>query len=420
MDKRPRRLAGVERRAYDAVAMPDASPAARSKPDFSAVDFDKAPFIVIWEVTQGCDLACVHCRAEARPWRDPLELSTEEAFRLIDQIREFGHPLFVLTGGDPLKRPDIFDIIRYADRKGLRVTLTPSATPLMTRERIQEMKEAGLARMAVSLDGHDAASHDAFRRVPGSFDWTLRCIRHARAIDLDVQVNTTVTRHNKAHVREIAALLAHEDICLWAVFFLVPVGRGKKDEMLDAAEHEEVFNLLYDLSKEVPFDIKTTAAQHYRRVVVQRRRREAHAAGGAPGAGRPMEPGGWASPDFLTDKARPAADASTEVGRSVKGINDGNGFVFISHHGDVCPSGFLPISGGNVRERSLVDIYRNAPLFRRIRDYTQLKGKCGWCDFRDICGGSRSRSYGVTGDIMASEPYCAYDPPPSARSAAGA
>ncbi len=396
-----RRLAAGSDAAYDAV-MGQAG-AVREKPDFAAVDFDKAPFIVIWEVTQGCDLACVHCRAEARPWRDPMELSTAEAFRLVDQIREFGHPLFVLTGGDPLKRPDIFEIIRYADRQGLRVTLTPSATPLMTRERVQEMKDAGLARMAVSLDAHDAASHDAFRRVPGSFDWTLQCIRHARAIGLDVQVNTTVTRHNKAHVRRIAGLLAKEDICLWAVFFLVPVGRGKKDEMLDAAGHEEVFNLLYDLSKEMPFDIKTTAAQHYRRVVIERRRKE-----GAAGV-RTMEPGGWSS--FLTAKARPAADASEVVGRSIKGINDGNGFVFISHHGDVCPSGFLPISGGNVREKSLVDIYRDSPLFREIRDYTKLKGKCGWCDFRDLCGGSRSRSYGVTGDYMASEPYCAYDPP---------
>ncbi len=386
----------------------------RPKPDFASVDFDKAPFIVIWEVTQGCDLACVHCRAQARPWRDPLELSIGEAYKLVDQIREFGHPLFVLTGGDPLKRPDIFDIIRYADKKGLRVTLTPSATPLMTRQKIQEMKDAGLARMAVSLDGHGQASHDAFRRVPGSYDWTIQCIRHARAIDLPVQVNTTVTRHNKAHVRDIAWLLAKEDICLWAVFFLVPVGRGKKEEMLDAAEHEEIFNLLYDLSKEMPFDIKTTAAQHYRRVVIQRRRAEGLIQAPVPGAFA-MEPGGWISPDFLTGKARPAADASEEVGRSVKGINDANGFVFISHHGDVCPSGFLPISGGNVRERSLVDIYRNAPLFRELRDYTKLKGKCGWCDFRDLCGGSRSRSYSVTGDSLASEPYCAYDPPTPLR-----
>ncbi len=401
----------------------DPTGAVREKPDFASVDFGRSPFIVIWEVTQGCDLACVHCRAEARPWRDPLELTTPEAFRLVDQIREFGQPLFVLTGGDPLKRPDIFEIIRYADRKGLRVTLTPSATPLMTRERIREMKDAGLARMAVSLDAHDAASHDAFRRVPGSFDWTLQCIRHARAIGLDVQVNTTVTRHNKAHVRRIAELLAKEDICLWAVFFLVPVGRGKKDEMLDASEHEEAFNLLYDLSKEMPYDIKTTAAQHYRRVVIERRRTEAQAVPISRTTSHEprtteMEPGGWSSPDrpdFLTGKARPTADASEMVGRSVKGINDGNGFVFISHHGDVCPSGFLPISGGNVREKSLVDIYRNSPLFREIRDYTKLKGKCGWCDFRDLCGGSRSRSYGVTGDYMASEPYCAYDPPKPIR-----
>ncbi len=429
----------------------------KGKPDFASIDFDRSPYIVIWEVTQACDLACRHCRAEARPWRDPFELTTEEGFRLIDQIREFGHPLFVITGGDPLKRPDLFDLIRYADGKGLRVALTPSGTRWMTEENIQRMKDAGLTRLAVSLDGSTKEIHDAFRRVEGSFGWTIDAIRTARRIGLPVQINTSVSRHNLDDIRPIADLLATLDICLWSVFFLVPTGRGKLDEMISADDHEKVFHLLYDLSKEMPYDLKTTAAQHFRRVVVQRRRIEEEARSGVPdrgGSGRgaarrapapsgaalaepedrmsgggagPMEPGGWlagerreAQPVFLTEKSPADADASEGIGRAAKGVNDGNGFVFISHRGEACPSGFLPVSAGNVRRTSLVDLYRDAPLFREIRDYTKLLGKCGWCDYREVCGGSRSRAYGVTGNYMASETYCAYEPPkPERRAVAG-
>ena len=384
-----------------------ATPDRRPKPDFAALDFDRAPFIVIWEMTQACDLACVHCRAEAKPWRESGELSTEESKKLLRQVREFGQPLMVLTGGDPLKRPDLFELIRYGDELGLRMTLTPSGTKLMTRDVIQKMKDAGLARLAVSLDASTAAAHDAFRKVAGSFDWTLAAVREARAIGLDVQINTTITRHNQDTVPAMAELMKAIDICLWSVFFLVPTGRGQKKDLVSARRHEEIFNLLYGLTKTMPYDIKTTSAQAYRRVVIQRRRAE----GAATGA-RPMEAGGWS---FLTDRSKAAADASEGVARSVKGINDGNGFVFISHLGEVCPSGFLPVSAGNVRQRSLVDLYRNTELFRSLRAYSRIKGKCGYCDYREVCGGSRSRSYGLTGDVHASDPTCLYVPPKPAQ-----
>ena len=479
------------------------------KPDFLSADFNRAPFIVIWEVTRACDLKCVHCRAEAITMRHPLELTFKEGCRLIDQIREFGKPLFVITGGDPLKRPDIYELIKYGDKKGLRVALTPSGTQLMQPTVIKRFKDSGLSRLAVSLDGSCKEIHDTFRKVDGSFDWTVESIREARRCDIPVQINTTVCRHNLKDVRAIAELLGTLDICLWSVFFLVPTGRGLRSDIVSAREHEDVFNLLYDLSKVMPYDIKTTAAQHYRRVVVQRRRAEIAeliAGGKSPEEaartvqlnsmpkaipGGNYEPGGWtrtnpfvvaplsgtgvpppkggttnmnseqkgapmrstsedagalrakiermraagapefviakieaqlhaaegksadgssAPVEFLTRQDTARGDASLDIGRASKGVNDGNGFVFIDHIGMVYPSGFLPLVVGDVRKQSLVDIYRDSPIMKQLRDYPTLKGKCGWCDFRDVCGGSRSRSYGVTGDYLASEPYCSYFP----------
>jgi radical SAM protein with 4Fe4S-binding SPASM domain len=465
------------------------------KPDFGSVDFNRAPFIVIWEVTRACDLRCVHCRAEAITARHPLELTFREGCQLIDQIREFGKPLFVITGGDPLKRPDIYDLIRYGDQKGLRVALTPSGTQLMQPPAIKRLKHVGLSRLAVSLDGSCKEIHDTFRKVDGSFDWTVASIREARRNDLPVQINTTVCKHNIKDVRATAEFLATLDICLWSVFFLVPTGRGVRNDIISAREHEEVFNLLYDLSKTMPYDIKTTAAQHYRRVVVQRRRQEIaeliaqgkssdEAARIVQMASVPkaipnnnFEPGGWSSKErgtgsasetaaskgapalatgedaaelkakidrmraggapefvvakleaqlfaaqgkgadgssapieFLTRQDTARADAALDIGRASKGVNDGNGFIFIDHIGMAYPSGFLPFVVGDVRKTSLVDIYRDSPIMKQLRDYPSLKGKCSWCDFRDVCGGSRSRSFGITGDFLASEPYCSYFP----------
>ncbi len=366
------------------------------------LDFNERPFIVIWEVTQACDLACVHCRAMAQPYRNPLELSTEEGKRLIDEIAAMQVPVFVLTGGDPLKRPDIYDLVEYATGRGVRTSLTPSATPLLTREAISELQRRGLARLAVSLDGSSAEIHDAFRRVAGSYAWTLRGIRWAREQGLPVQINTTITRQNLADFDATVRLLETLDIALWSVFFLVPTGRGRTSDLISADEFEEVFARLHDVSRRVKFDIKTTEAQHYRRYLLQQRTAERRGAEAARGEA--------ATPDGLPRRAYPGLDASDGIGRAPRGLNDAKGFVFVSHFGEVFPSGFLPVSAGNVRRQSLADIYRNSPLFVSLRDTSQLKGKCGVCEFRNVCGGSRARAYALTGDPLAEEPCCVYQP----------
>ena len=362
------------------------------------LDFNDRPYIVIWETTQACDLACVHCRACAQPGRNPFELSTPEAKGLIDQIAEMQAPVFVLTGGDPLKRPDIYELVEYARGRGVHTSMTPSATPLLTREAIAKLEDRGLARLAVSLDGASAAIHDAFRRVPGSYDRTLRAIRWARELDLPVQINSTITRRNLDDFDSMVQLLEKLDIVLWSVFFLVPTGRGQAADLVTAEEFEMVFEKLYATSAGVKFDIKTTEAQHYRRFLLQRRaqekrRGEATARSQVPAA-----------------QAFPAALGGDGIARAPRGLNDAKGFVFISHVGEVFPSGFLPLAAGNIRREKLIDLYRNSPLFRSLRDTSQLKGKCGGCEFKDICGGSRARAYALTGDAMAEEPCCVYQP----------
>ncbi len=366
-----------------------------------STEFDDRPFIAIWETTQACDLACVHCRACAQPLRSSLELTTDEAKRLIDEIAAMEVPVFVLTGGDPLKRPDIFELVKYASSRKVRISLTPSATPLLTRDSIVRLKECGLARLAVSLDGPTAATHDAFRRVPGSYQWTLDAVRWARKIGLPVQINTTITRHNLAMIDDTIALLETLDITLWSVFFLVPTGRGSDIDLISAEEFEQVFEKLYETSQRVLFDIKSTEAQHYRRFLLQRRT-EARRLGQEPGRTFRRFPQFSPSPV--------AAESPDGIGRAPRGINDGKGFVFISHLGEVYPSGFLPISGGNVRRQSVSEIYRNSPLFRGLRDSRNLQGKCGVCEYREICGGSRARSFAVSGDMFAEEPCCIYEP----------
>jgi radical SAM protein len=375
------------------------------RPTLADVDFDRAPFVVIWETTQACDLACLHCRACAVPTRDPRELDTVEAKRLIDTIRRFGSPLLVLTGGDPLKRPDAVEIVRYGVDAGLRVALTPSGTPLMTPQVLTELRDVGMSRLAVSLDGATAPQHDGFRGVAGSYDWTIRMLETARELGLSTQINTTISRHNLHDLEPLIALMTRLDIALWSVFFIVPVGRARADDLTTAEEFEAVFHRLYDLSKGAPFDIKTTAAPHYRRVVLQRQVAERRA-GTRAGAPQPLTAGvGFSLGDG--------------IGRA-KGVNDGDGFVFVSHRGEIYPSGFLPLSAGNVRTDDLVEVYRTHDLFRSLRDRGRLAGKCGACEFRGVCGGSRARAFAMTGDPLASDPLCAYVPaalrPRSSRS----
>jgi radical SAM protein len=364
------------------------------------VDFDLAPFTVVWEVTRACALACIHCRAEAQPRRHPLELTTAEGFALLDQIKEFGNPIFVITGGDPMMRKDLYDLIGYATSKGLRVSLTPSATRIVTLQRLQRAKEAGVRRIAISLDGPTPEVHDAFRGFAGSFERTLEILGDAQKVELPLQVNTTVSRHNLDFIDQMPPLVSDFGAVQWSVFFLVPTGRGKVEDLISAEDQEKLLHWLYELSETAPFDIKATACPLYRRVIIQAKKNKTKVdkvekVGGNRVA---LMGAGYQYQDGLN---RPAIS---------KGVNDGKGFCFISHIGEVCPSGFLPIPAGNIRKQSLAEIYRHSPLFKDLRDAAKLKGKCGKCEFREICGGSRARAYALTGDYLAEDPTCIYQP----------
>jgi radical SAM protein len=372
------------------------------------LDYNRAPFLAIWETTQACDLTCKHCRASAQPQAHASQLNTMEATSLIDQIAELQVPLFVFTGGDPLKRPDIFQLIRHAASKGVHAALTPSATPLLTRDAIFRMKDSGLARLAVSLDGSVPEIHDAIRGIPGTWQRTLQAIEWANEAKLPIQVHTVVSRRNISDLDNLAVLLTVRQIVMWSFFFLVPVGRGQVGDLLTGQEFEEIFAKMWDLTKRVPFAIKTTEAMHYRRYLIQQRMKEGLATTGVhdDAGARPTRHPGW-----TVSNGHPGSGSEAKaVGWATKRVNDGRGFVFISHIGKVFPSGFLPIEGGDLHNDKLAHIYQESPIFVKLRDSDQLHGKCGACEFRNICGGSRARAYAVTGDVMAEEPCCIYEP----------
>jgi AdoMet-dependent heme synthase len=359
-------------------------------------DFSKAPFTIAWEITRACAYACVHCRADAQHRPDPNELTTEEGYALLDRLAEFGSPILIFTGGDPMMRRDLFDLIAYATQKGLRCSLTPTATALPTRERLEKAKQAGIRRIALSLDAPTPEVHDSFRQIEGSWERTMRILRNAQAVGLSAQVNTTLSNHNKHLLPDMVPFIEQVGAVQWSVFFLVPTGRAQTPWMVSAEDHERIFNWLYDLSQTAPFDIKATAAPMYRRVAIERKRAELGNGNGSGAQEITFQGAGFQYADGLN--------------RPRRGVNDGNGFLFISHKGEIMPSGFLPISAANVREQDVVDVYRNHPLFKDLRDVTKLKGKCGVCEYRDVCGGQRGRAYGVTGDYLESDPACVYQP----------
>ena len=346
--------------------------------------FDQQPLLVYWELTQACDLACKHCRAEAIPRRHPLELSTEEAKRLLKELRAFGDPPphVVMTGGDVMHRPDLLKLIDFAVGLGLPVSVAPSGTNRLTPEVIQEFKALGVQSMSLSLDGSTAERHDEFRGVPGCFAWTLGAARAIREADIPLQINTLVTAETLDDLPQIYALMKELEIARWSLFFLVQVGRGKTLQSITPAQAERLFHQLYEWAREASFAVKTTEAMHFRRVAYQRMRMEG---------------------------LSPQEIRKTSIGRGF-GIRDGNGIMFISHLGEVYPSGFLPLSMGNVRKWSPIEIYRDAELFCSLRDPGAFKGKCGRCEFNRICGGSRARAYTATGDPLESDPLCAYQP----------
>lgn len=376
-----------------------------SAPAIRAPRHDTAdrPFLVIWEATRACPLACLHCRATSIPTRHPRELTTDEAADLL-AVDAFGSPcpLFVITGGDPFQRPDLMRLVQRFAARGIPVAVSPSGTPTLTRDNLKRLYDAGAHAISLSVDGSSARVHDAFRGVDGVYDQTLDAWRAAREIGLKVQINTTVAGHNLSDLPRIARLVHQYGAIVWSAFLLVPTGRGRALAALSAPDVEDVLNFLYDAAAYVP--AKTTEAHHFRRVALQRlvleRRGEDPAA--VLGLGRLYR--------VLRDELEEFALPPRHARRPPMRINAGNGFVFVSHTGEVYPSGFLPLSAGNVRERPLTEIYREAPLFRAMREPAALKGRCGECEFRGVCGGSRSRAYGVTGDLLAEEPWCSYRP----------
>jgi radical SAM protein len=350
----------------------------------ASLDFDDHPLVAIWETTQACDLACAHCRACATPQVDPRELSTTQGKKLLDAFAAMGTPLCVLTGGDPAKRADLVELVAHGVGAGLTMALTPSGTPLMTRELLGQLRDAGLGRVAVSVDGPDAATHDTFRGVAGSFDESLRILRESRELGLQTQINFTLSRASLGALDRIAALTRDVGAAMLVVFVVIPTGRATSTLTLSADEVEVALEELAAIGENAPFQIKTTGAPQLRRVLMQRQ-----------------------SKNVPTGLLR---EMSGDVVRGPRGITDGVGFLFVSHTGDVYPSGFLPVSAGNVKMEGVARLYRESRLFRVLRDADALGGKCGVCPFRRVCGGSRARAYAATGDAMSEDPGCAYVP----------
>ncbi|MBI4305127.1 MAG: TIGR04053 family radical SAM/SPASM domain-containing protein [Chloroflexi bacterium] len=357
-------------------------------PSATSFDLNRDPFIVFWELTRACALACLHCRAEAQPKRHALELTTEECCRALIDMTEFSRaPIVVLSGGDPFMRRDLFDIIWHGRKLGLTIAVAPSATALVTESRLRRLAELGVSSISVSLDGSSPASHDAFRGFPGTFERTLQIMSMARATGLSFQVNTTVCRQSKPDLPEMARLVSQQGASTWDLFFLVPTGRARESDMLPPEEQEELFRWLLEESPGWPFRVKTTLGQHFRRASILRKL-QADTTAAIPDSVRPTLNQMWHGPP----------------------TNDGRGVMFISHLGEIYPSGFLPVRAGNVRRDSLVMVYRESELFTKLRDRSALKGKCGICPFNEICGGSRARAFAVSGDALAPDPSCLYQP----------
>ena len=338
-----------------------------------------------YEVTQACDLVCKHCRASAQETAAADELTTAQSLALIDEVAQFERkPTLVLTGGDPLKRTDLFQLIEYATGLGFQTALTPSATPLATQDAFERAKRAGVQALGISLDGPDATIHDAFRGFEGSFAKTLEMLDFARQLQLPVQVNTSITRRNFDLLDDIAGLLVDQGIMMWSVFFLVPVGRGLEEERITAEEYEIAFEKLWRHARSKPFAVKTTEAPHYRRYVLHH-------------GGNPLE------------GARGEGRGAREMRhRAPLGVTDGRGIMFVAQNGEIFPAGFLPVACGKFPDVSPIDVYRNHPVFRALQNPDEYRGICGACEYRHVCGGSRARAYAVTGNYLGPEPDCCY------------
>jgi len=365
-------------------------------------DASERPFIVIWEVTRACQLVCTHCRADAIRTRNPLELTTDEGRRLLDDLASFGspRPLVVLTGGDPFERPDLPELVAHGTKIGLSMALSPSVTDRLTRSVLVELRDAGAKAVSLSLDGASAETHDAFRGVEGVFDATLEAASTVREVGLRLQINTTVTRGNVHELPRMLKSVLDLGADLWSVFFLIPTGRGKQLEPLTAADEEEVLHWLHDVSTLVA--IKTTEAPHYRRIAIQRAGVDALDDAFPVGPLRSRLRHDTA--ELLTGQEAPRRP------RPPIDVNSGRGFAFVDHVGVVYPSGFLPIAVGSVRDQPFPEIYRGSELLQELRNPDAFGGRCGQCEFRAVCGGSRSHAYATTGDPLAEDPSCMYQP----------
>jgi AdoMet-dependent heme synthase len=350
------------------------------------------PRLVAWEVTRACNLACVHCRASAMTEPDPSELTTVEGIRLIDQIADMGSGIIlILTGGEPLMRPDVFDLARHGTERGLRVVMAPNGT-LITPETARRMRESGIQRISVSIDGATARDHDRFRGVDGAYERLMNGLKNARDAGVEFQVNTTVTRQNLSQLERIQNTVVDLGAVAHHIFLLVPTGRGKNlaGEVISAREYEDVLGWFYDRSSQVPIQLKATCAPHYHRILRQRARAEGK----------------------KVDVQTFGLDAVS------KGCLGGQGFVFVSHSGQVQPCGYLDLDCGQVRQKEFGEIYRSSPVFLDFRDQDRYKGKCGVCEYWKVCGGCRARAYAATGDYMAEEPLCLYQPARSVKGVA--
>ncbi|MBF0481313.1 MAG: heme b synthase [Desulfovibrionaceae bacterium] len=341
------------------------------------------PRLIAWEITRACNLACKHCRATAHLEPYPGELDTAEAKALIDTFPQTGDPIIIFTGGEPLMRADVFDLVRHAGGKGLRCVMAPNGT-LVTRETAKEIKASGIARCSISIDAPSAADHDAFRGVPGAFAASMSGIENLKSAGVEFQVNTTVTKDNLASFKQIFSLVESLGAAAWHIFLLVPTGRAADlgAQVISAAQYEEALNWFYDFRKTTAMHLKATCAPHYYRIMRQRAKAE----------------GVKVAPDTF------GMDAMT------RGCLGGTGFCFISHSGQVQPCGYLDLDCGQVRATPFPEIWANSPKFLALRDQSQYQGKCGACEYHKVCGGCRARAYTIGGDHLAEEPLCSYEP----------
>ncbi len=356
------------------------------------------PRLIFWEVTKACNLRCVHCRATAHNLSSLYDLPTNLAFDTIQQVSQISHPILVLSGGEPLLRPDIFDLAAFAVGRGLTVALATNGT-LVTREIAGKIAHSGIRRVSISLDGADAGTHDKFRRIPGSFDDALQGFENLREWGVSLQINVTVARHNAHQLPQILEMARSIGADALHTFMLVPVGCGVEiagTQMLPAAEYEEILNWFYDREMEGELEMKATCSPHYFRVRLQRRAADRAASGPATSVPASSKPAG-----------HPGGKGLNQV---TKGCLAGSGVCFISHRGEIFPCGYLPVAAGDLHQESFEQIWFNSPVFRNLRDNSRLKGKCGVCEFRNVCMGCRARAYAATGDYLAEEPFCTYLP----------